>query len=111
MLLRCFLGGARDPSAITESDDQIIETTLRELRETMGMQAEPFFTRIHRWEKSMPQYSVGHPRRMEEIGTLVSGHPGFFLSGNGYRGIGMPDFIASSSAAAEAAVNYLQILR
>jgi len=54
---------------------------------------------------------VGHPRRLEAIGTLVSGHPGLFLSGSGYRGIGMPDCIASSSAAAEAAVNYLQMLR
>ena len=111
VLLRGFLGGARDASATAESDDRIIEMTLRELRETMGVQAEPLFTRIHRWEKSMPQYSVGHPRRLEEIGTLVSKHPGLFLSGNGYRGIGMPDCIASSSTVAEAAVNYLQSLQ
>lgn len=111
VLLRGFLGGARDPAAITEPDGQIIETTLREIYEIMGVQAEPLFTRIHRWEKSMPQYSVGHPRRLEEIGTLVSKHPGLFLSGNGYRGIGMPDCIDSSSTAASAALHYLQSLR
>ncbi|MBI3895941.1 MAG: protoporphyrinogen oxidase [Acidobacteria bacterium] len=108
LLLRCFLGGARNPSILEENDSRILEITLRELAEIMGVHAQPKFVRIFRWEKCMPQYAVGHLSRLEEISSLVAGHPGLFLAGNGYRGIGIPDCIQSSAAAASAAIQYLQ---
>ena len=108
LLLRCFLGGARNPSVLGENDSRILEITLRELAEIMGLRAQPKFVRIFRWEKCMPQYAVGHLRRLEEISSLVAGHPGLFLAGNGYRGIGIPDCIQSSAGAAAAAIQHLQ---
>ena len=59
----------------------------------------------------MPQYDVGHPRRWQEIASHLERHPGLYLAGNGYHGIGLPDCIQSSSQAATAAVRYLQALR
>ena len=107
VLLRCFLGGARDPSIIEEDDQQIIRMVLRDLQEIMGIRSEPLFTRIHRWERSMAQYSVGHLERLQEITGLLSKQPGLFLTGNAYKGIGIPDCIDASSTAASAAVQYL----
>ncbi len=106
VLLRGFLGGAREPAILEETDAKILETTLRELGEIMGLRADPSFARIYRWERCMPQYNVGHLRRLEEISSLLANHPGLFLAGNGYRGVGIPDCIQSSSAAAAAALEY-----
>jgi len=111
LLLRCFLGGARDPSITQESDNWILKTVLRELQEIMGVRAEPTFSRIHRWEGAMPQYSVGHPGRIQEIGRLLASKPGLFLTGNAYRGIGIPDCVESASLTAAAAIRYLQSLQ
>ncbi|MBI1956231.1 MAG: protoporphyrinogen oxidase [Acidobacteria bacterium] len=109
LLLRCFLGGARNLSVMEENDSRILEITLRELAEIMDLRAQPKFVRIFRWEKCMPQYTVGHLRRLEEISSLVAGYTGLYLAGNGYRGIGIPDCIQSSAGAAAAAIQYLQL--
>jgi len=111
VLLRCFLGGARDPAVLAEDDGSILRTVLRELGEIMGIRSQPSFVRIYRWERAMPQYPVGHPRRIEQINRLLSAHPGLFLAGNAYKGIGIPDCIDSASAAALAAIQYLQSLQ
>jgi oxygen-dependent protoporphyrinogen oxidase len=109
-LLRCFLGGARDPAILQEQDGRIFQIVLGELAEIMDLRAEPVLGRIYRWKNCMPQYQVGHLRRMEEMAGWLEEHPGLFLAGNGYRGVGIPDCIQSSSAAAAAALRYLQTL-
>jgi oxygen-dependent protoporphyrinogen oxidase len=43
------------------------------------------------------------------IDGRLAAHPGLFVAGNAYRGIGIPDCIASGEAAAEAALKFLQI--
>ena len=110
VLLRCFLGGARDPSINGENDNEIRRIVLRELGEIMSVRTEPIFTRIHRWERSMPQYNVGHLIRIQEIFAALSSQPGLFLAGNAYRGVGIPDCINSASDAASAAHRFLQSL-
>jgi oxygen-dependent protoporphyrinogen oxidase len=48
----------------------------------------------------LPQYSVGHLDRIAEIDRLLAGIPGLALAGNAYRGVGLPDCIASGVEAA-----------
>lgn len=110
VLLRCFLGGARDPAIVGEGDSRIFEIVRQELAEIMGIRSEPSLCRIYRWEKCMPQYSTGHPRRVEQIASLAGQVPGLFLAGNGYRGIGIPDCIHSASLAASSALRHLRTL-
>jgi len=111
VLLRCFLGGARNPAIVKETDERIVDTTLRELTEVMQVRAQPLFTRVYRWEDCMPQYSVGHAGRLEAIASRLAGHPGLFLAGNGYRGVGIPDCIQSGSTAASAALDSVRSQR
>ena len=107
VLLRCFLGESRNPGLLGRSDEEIIATTLRELREIMGVTGTPSLSRVFRWEKRMAQYGVGHLRLVEEIETMLKSHPGFYLAGNGYRGIGIPDCIQSGRSSARAVVEFL----
>ena len=106
-LLRCFLGESRNPGLLGRSDEEILATTLRELREIVGIQASPSFSRISRWEKRMPQYGIGHLKLVAEIEGALKSHPGLSLAGNGYRGIGIPDCIQSGRASAQAVIEYL----
>jgi oxygen-dependent protoporphyrinogen oxidase len=100
-LLRCFLGGASDASVLEESDEAVINAVLEELREIMGITARPLFHRISRWPRSMAQYTVGHPRRLERIESTLKQLPNLHLAGNAYSGIGLPDCIRMGKLAAE----------
>ena len=48
----------------------------------------------------MPQYTLGHPERLERIDSALSRHPGLALAGAAYRGVGIPDCIHSGEQAA-----------
>lgn len=78
-----------------------------ELRDIMGIRAEPLFIKVYKWEKSMPQYIVGHEEKLKRIEFHLSSHPGLFLAGSAYQGIGISDCIKSGEKAAKAAFEFL----
>ncbi len=100
-LLRCFLGGSRDEQVLQLSDENILDIVRDELRQILGVKADPLFARLYRWKGAMAQYTVGHLERLQRIEGLVKQLPGLALAGNGYRGIGVPDCIRSGEAAAQ----------
>jgi protoporphyrinogen/coproporphyrinogen III oxidase len=102
IVARCFLGGMEDAGVLSESNETIGQIVIRELREIAGIDAPPKFVRIHRWPRSMAQYTVGHPQRLAEIEARVKAIPGLELAGNAYEGIGIPDCIRMGKRAAEA---------
>jgi oxygen-dependent protoporphyrinogen oxidase len=78
----------------------LLRIVRQELRELIHVDAEPVFWRVYRWRQAMAQYAPGHGQRTAKIRTLQAGHPGLELAGNAYRGIGLPDCIASGRQAA-----------
>jgi oxygen-dependent protoporphyrinogen oxidase len=89
VLLRAFTGG--DMGTRIEAD----------LRELLGINGKPLFTEVKQWERSMPQYEVGHLDRITEIENELERMPGLTIAGNAYRGVGIPDCIRSGETAAE----------
>jgi oxygen-dependent protoporphyrinogen oxidase len=100
-LIRCFLGGSRDGQVLELPDDEILSIVREELRQILGLGAEPLFTRVYRWKKAMAQYTVGHLDRLRRIEALLKQAPGLALAGNAYRGIGVPDCVRSGELAAQ----------
>jgi oxygen-dependent protoporphyrinogen oxidase len=109
-LLRCFIAGTRNEGLMQASDESVVAVVRKELGEILALQAEPVFARVHRWNRAMAQYGVGHLEKLERIEQLRSRTPGLFLAGNGYRGIGVPDCIRSGDEASRAALTSLGIL-
>ena len=106
-LIRVFLGrfGGRDVTQLP--DDELIALAREELR-LLGADAEPKLTRIHRWPRGMPQYTLGHPERLARIDAALERHPGLALAGAAYRGVGIPDCIDSGEGAARSVAHALQ---
>ena len=100
-LLRVFLGGSRDEQILALPDAQILDVVRNELRQILGLTAEPRFSRVYKWKGAMAQYGVGHLERLERIQRLRATLPSLTLAGNAYRGIGVPDCILSGKDAAE----------
>ncbi|HZR28137.1 MAG TPA: protoporphyrinogen oxidase [Terriglobales bacterium] len=101
VLLRGFMGGARDAAALALSDADAIALVQREFAEILGIHSQPVFTRVFHWPRSMPQYEVGHLERVARIEHLRKSTPGLYLIGNAYRGVGVPDCIREGRDAAE----------
>jgi len=106
-LLRCFVGGALNEGALDAADAPLIASVRDELRQALGISAEPLLTRVHRWPKAMPQYHVGHLGRVEAIEHCAAALPGLHLAGGAYRGVGIADCVRSGEAAAERALGGL----
>jgi oxygen-dependent protoporphyrinogen oxidase len=94
VLLRAFVGGARDPRALEQSDDELVATAMRALVPLLGIAGAPLFTRVYRWERANAQYEVGHLDRLAAIEHALTRHPGLYLTGSAYRGVGIPDCVA-----------------
>jgi oxygen-dependent protoporphyrinogen oxidase len=99
-IIRCFLGGARDEQVLSLSNEQILDLVRSELKQIIGLTAEPLFARVYKWKCAMAQYAVGHLERLERIEALRQKLPGLALAGNGYSGIGVPDCVRSGTEAA-----------
>lgn len=107
VLLRAFAGGALQPEIFALDESELTARVEADLRDLLGINEAPLFVETAKWERSMPQYEIGHLDRVNEIEKLVSELPGLTLAGNSYRGAGIPDCIRSGETAAESMVTFL----
>jgi oxygen-dependent protoporphyrinogen oxidase len=98
VLLRGFLGGGRDPRRLDAGDDELVHTARAELAALLGITGSPVLTRLFRWTRQSPQYEVGHLSRLADIDARLAARPGLFVTGSGFRAIGIPDCIADGRA-------------
>jgi oxygen-dependent protoporphyrinogen oxidase len=101
VLIRVFIGGALQPALLDLPDDELRRIALDELTELLQITGMPIVTDIARWPRSMPQYHIGHLSKIAHIEQLIAASPTLALAGNAYRGVGIPQCIASGEAAAE----------
>lgn len=104
VLLRAFAGGALQPEIFALDESEMATRVETDLRQLLSITTKPLFTEVAKWERSMPQYEVGHLDRVKEIENTLKALPGLALAGNSYRGAGIPDCIRSGEAAAETLV-------
>jgi protoporphyrinogen/coproporphyrinogen III oxidase len=103
-IIRAFLGGSQDEGVLDLGDDEALALVRQNLREILGLAGAPLFARVYRWRRAMAQYVSGHLARVERIEKLRQRIPMLELAGNAYRGIGVPDCIASGQQAARNAL-------
>lgn len=104
VLLRSMMGGACFPEYVKLSDDEVVARVRQDLKATMNIGAEPSFVRVFRHPQAIPQYTVGHGKRLALLDEQLKAYPGLILTGNSYRGIGLNDCVASAQRAADDAL-------
>lgn len=100
VLVRAFIGRSGQEQYLAGDDASLTRIGLREIEDVLGIHGSPELTRVYRWERGMPQYNLGHLQRVEAITADCNGIPGFEIAGNMFRGVGIPDCIASGEGAA-----------
>ena len=108
VLLRSMMGGATNPGAIELGDAEVKTRVMADLRDIMGIEAEPDFWRIFRHRQAIPQYVIGHGRRLMALDERLERFPGLFVTGNAFFGVGLNDCVNSSNQIAGRVVEFLK---
>jgi protoporphyrinogen/coproporphyrinogen III oxidase len=99
VLLRAHVGRSDDSRWSELSDDELITRVSDELAVLLPAWSTPSESLVQRWPLGLPQYRVGHERRVE-LARAASSHYEITLAGNAYDGVGVPASIGSGRRAA-----------
>lgn len=101
ILLRGFIGGPQNQHLLEATDEELVEVIRQQLVELLDVRAgaEPVFSRVYRWNGGMPQYTLGHLDRVDEIEQRSGEIAGLALAGGAFRGVGIPNCIESGERA------------
>jgi oxygen-dependent protoporphyrinogen oxidase len=108
VLLRSMMGGATNPGAIDLAESEVRRRVMADLKAIMGIAAEPDFVRIFRHDQAIPQYTVGHARRLAALDARLRNLPGLFLAGNAFHGVGINDCVHAANQVAGRVVAHLR---
>ncbi|MEV6953415.1 protoporphyrinogen oxidase [Streptomyces sp. NPDC051183] len=100
-LLRTSVGRHGDEGDLGREDAELVEVSLGDLGEAVGLAARPVASTVTRWDGGLPQYPVGHLDRVATIRAAVAAVPGLAVCGALYDGVGIPACIASAGRAAD----------
>lgn len=107
MLVRCYVGGVGREDILKADDETLVRQVALELKEIAGIAREPSYAEVNRWIRGIPQYTLGHLERLEEIQMLLRPYRGLYLTGAAYRGVGIPDCIRDAAEAADQVIRDL----
>ena len=110
VLCRVFLGGMRDTEVCGRDDDTLVLRGRTHLQRSMGIQATPVMQKIFRHRIGIPQYEVGHQKRLEQSEKCLFDLPGLFLAGNSFHGVGVNPCTSRAESVADQAVAYASAL-
>ncbi|MDQ0174774.1 protoporphyrinogen oxidase [Bacillus chungangensis] len=110
VLLRCYVGRTNNEAIVDLSDEEIEQIVLEDLNKIIDIGSNPAFTIVTRWKDAMPQYSVGHKDRVDQLKNDVNtALPGVFVTGSSFEGIGIPDCIEQGEKVVQQVLQYLNI--
>jgi oxygen-dependent protoporphyrinogen oxidase len=104
LTLTSYIGGARYPELALPPPEQLIETTLADLRVLLGVRGQPVFTQTSVYPRAIPQYNVGYGKYLQLLNDLEAAAPGLFFAGHYRDGVSLGDSIVSGVSIAERVV-------
>jgi oxygen-dependent protoporphyrinogen oxidase len=97
VLMRYMAGGSRRLQVLEQPDDFLVSEAHDEARRLLAIQGAPCYSRVIRWPRAIPQYTLGHHKRLARIRNLLSQWPGLHLTGNAYEGVSLNDCVERSN--------------
>lgn len=104
--LTVMIGGDRDnhenvPDVLNMKHEDLVNIGREYLQQHLNIQTNPDFTSVKICENAIPQYTVGHSKRVDQIEQILSREfPHLHIAGSSYNGVSVVDCIASGKAAA-----------
>lgn len=106
VIVRSFVGGMLQPELLKKEDSAIVQIVAEELADLIGLQhpgdveQRAAFVKVVRWNRSMPQYEVGHLERAAAIKSATDKLPGVDIMTNAIGGVGISPVIGAAERTA-----------
>ena len=101
VLLRAFLGAETVALLKTQGESAVVQKIVEELTPILDLKNQPVVHHLAVYKASMSYFRPGHLSQSARLEDKASEQKGLYLAGNGLKGVGIPDCIASGEAAAE----------
>lgn len=100
--LTVFVGGVHHPQACWRRDTDLIQMAERSARDLLQIPFSPDEVMISRNYKAIPQYNVGHSKKLIHLSELLQEHyPRIGLIGCAFGGVSVNDCIAQAELTAK----------
>jgi len=83
------------------SEEECAQVVEAENARILGIAAKPLEHVVWKDPQALPQYNVGHARRVAEISSILSTQPNLYLAGNFLRGRSIGDCVEVANRVAE----------
>jgi len=90
-----YVGGARNPDAALLPERELVECVEAQLKALLGIGGSPVVCRTRHWPRGLPQYALGHEKRVDVIESAHERVPGLFLTGNYLHGVSVANCLAT----------------
>lgn len=108
-LLRVSLGRHGEPEVLQRSDEELVALARLDLALLLGIRGVPVDSRVTRWGGALPQYAVGHRRRVERIALGLREVPTLAVCGAAYEGVGVAACVATAYEASQRVMRGLAV--
>jgi oxygen-dependent protoporphyrinogen oxidase len=108
LCLTSYIGGTRYPAFANLPSNQLIDLTMADLRELLGVKGSPIFSHVSLYPRAIPQYNVGYGRYRDRLNEIESQAPGLYFAGQYRDGVSLADSIVSGFNIAERLVKKIK---
>lgn len=85
------------------TEEQLLKVALEQLHNILHVRDDPQHFKVNILRNCIPQYTVGHSKRIENIFSYIRQHNlPFSLCGSSYYGVGVNDVVLSAKNVVEA---------
>ncbi|MCU7813196.1 MAG: protoporphyrinogen oxidase [Candidatus Thiodiazotropha sp. (ex Notomyrtea botanica)] len=92
-LLTTYLGGARHPGQVDQSDEKLADIAMSGLRPLLGISGSENYIRVDRHHQGLPLYHGRYQARLEQIANRMARLSGLYLSANYENGVSVRERI------------------
>ena len=101
LLMTSFIGGAKDKKALALPPEELSAIVHREVSEILRIEGLPVATKVTPYWAAIPQYNLGHIKRLEAVRKDISQVRGLWIIGNYWKGPAIGACIEHSLALAD----------
>lgn len=99
--ISAYAGGVRNPELAQLPDAELTALVHGELADLLGIKGAPAVSRTRRWALGLPQYTLGHQRRVSVLLDIPSRVEGLYVTGNYLHGVSLANCMTSARSVAQ----------
>ena len=106
-LFTTFIGGSQRAELCDLPENELRQIAEEELKEILGIDGEPVFSSVKKWQRAIPQYNIGYEKVVNTVEAFKTANRGVFFCSNFYKGISVGDCVKNGVATAREVVDFL----